>query len=119
MTGNTQTNEIEDLRFLYDLSIYNCRKYGPFKALIYEDAEELREYTNVVIAKDRYRQRRSSYRYDAQLPRSNHLLPGYRACWWCHHSCTPLAERTRGPLHRWELGCKSGDYEPYPPAFVT
>jgi len=44
MTGNTQTNEIEDLRFLYDLSIYNCRKYGPFKSLIYEDAEELREY---------------------------------------------------------------------------
>src|SRR5438309_231632 len=52
MTGNTQTNAIEDLRFLYDLSIYNCRKYGPFKSLIYEDAEELREYTNVEIAKE-------------------------------------------------------------------
>ncbi len=52
MTGNTQTNDIEDLRFLYDLSIYNCRKYGPFKSLIYEDAEELREYTNVEIAKE-------------------------------------------------------------------
>ena len=52
MTGHTQTNDIEDLRFLYDLSIYNCRKYGPFKSLIYEDAEELREYTNVEIAKE-------------------------------------------------------------------
>ncbi len=27
MTGKTQTNDIEDLRFLYDLSIYNCLKY--------------------------------------------------------------------------------------------
>src|SRR2546430_15801720 len=52
MTGHTQTNDIEDLRYLYDLSIYNCRKYGPFKSLIYEDAEELREYTNVEIAKE-------------------------------------------------------------------
>src|SRR5438552_18355285 len=52
MTGNTQTTDIEDLRFLYDLSIYNCQKYGPFKSLIYEDAEELCEYTNVEIAKE-------------------------------------------------------------------
>src|SRR6266581_535962 len=52
MTGHTQTNDIEDLRFLYDLSIYNCRKYGPFKSLIYEDAEEVCEYTNVEIASE-------------------------------------------------------------------
>ena len=52
MIDKAQTHAIEDLRFLYDLSIYNCWKYGPFKSLIYEDAEELREYTNVEIAKE-------------------------------------------------------------------
>src|SRR5438552_1424620 len=52
MIDKSQTNDIEDLRFLYDLSIYNCQKYGPFKSLIYEEAEELREYTNVEIAKE-------------------------------------------------------------------
>src|SRR6266849_6033852 len=44
--------DIEDLRFLYDLSIYNCHTYGTFKSLIYEDAEEVHEYTNVEIAKE-------------------------------------------------------------------
>jgi long-chain acyl-CoA synthetase len=52
MIDKKQTKDIEDLRFLYDLSIYNCQKYGPFKSLIYEDAEELREYTNVEIARE-------------------------------------------------------------------
>ena len=52
MTDKTQTYDIEDLRFLYDLSIYNCQKYGTFKSLIYEDGEEVREYTNVEIAKE-------------------------------------------------------------------
>jgi long-chain acyl-CoA synthetase len=52
MTDKTRTIDIEDLRFLYDLSIYNCQKYGSFKSLIYEDAEEVREYTNVEIAKE-------------------------------------------------------------------
>ena len=52
MTDKTQTDDIEDLRFLYDLSIYNCQRYGTFKSLIYEDGEEVREYTNVEIAKE-------------------------------------------------------------------
>ena len=52
MTGKTQAYDIEDLRFLYDLSIYNCQRYGTFKSLIYEDGEEVREYTNVEIAKE-------------------------------------------------------------------
>ncbi len=52
MTDKAQTNDIENLRFLYDLSIYNCQKYGPFKSLIYEDAEEVCEYTNVEIARE-------------------------------------------------------------------
>src|SRR5437868_11035114 len=52
MTDKAQTNDIENLQFLYDLSIYNCQKYGPFKSLIYEDAEDVHEYTNVEIAKE-------------------------------------------------------------------
>ena len=52
MTDKRQTYEIEDLRFLYDLSIYNCQKYGPFKSLIYEDGQEVCEYTNVEIARE-------------------------------------------------------------------
>ena len=52
MTGKMQRKDIEDLRFLYDLSIYNCQKYGPFKSLIYEDGEEVHEYSNVEIAKE-------------------------------------------------------------------
>ncbi len=52
MTGMTRKMDIGDLRFLYDLSIYNCLKFGPYKALIYEDGEEVREYTNREIAKE-------------------------------------------------------------------
>jgi len=52
MTGKTRKMDIEDLRFLYDLSIYNCLQFGPFKALIYEDQENVREYTNVKIARE-------------------------------------------------------------------
>src|SRR5436190_24256980 len=52
MTGKMQRKDIEDLRFLYDLSIYNCQKNVPFKTLIYEDGEEVREYSNVEIAKE-------------------------------------------------------------------
>ena len=52
MTDKIQAYDIEDLRFLYDLSIYNCQRYGTFKSLIYEDGEEVHEYTNVEIAKE-------------------------------------------------------------------
>src|SRR6266851_10295246 len=52
MTDKTRKMDIEDLRFLYDLSIYNCLQFGPFKALIYEDQENVREYTNVEIARE-------------------------------------------------------------------
>jgi long-chain acyl-CoA synthetase len=48
----TRTIDIGDVRFQYDLSIYNCLIYGPYKALIYEDGEEVREYTNIEIAKE-------------------------------------------------------------------
>ncbi len=52
MTDKAQTHDLEELRFLYDLSIYNCQRYGTFKSLIFEDGEEVREYTNVEIAKE-------------------------------------------------------------------
>ncbi|HLX56634.1 MAG TPA: AMP-binding protein [Ktedonobacteraceae bacterium] len=46
--------ELEDLRFMYDLSIYNCLHFDPYTALIYEDLQqqEVREYTNVEIARE-------------------------------------------------------------------
>ena len=52
MTDMVPKKDIEDMRFLYDLSIYNCQRYGPFKSLIYEDGEEVREYTNIEIARE-------------------------------------------------------------------
>ena len=54
MTESTRAMEIADLRFLYDLSIYNCLHYGEFTALIYEDLQqqEVREYTNIQIARE-------------------------------------------------------------------
>ena len=54
MTESMRAMEIADLRFLYDLSIYNCLHYGEFTALIYEDLQqqEVREYTNIQIARE-------------------------------------------------------------------
>src|SRR5215472_3901686 len=52
MTDTMPKKDIEDLRLLYDLSIYNCQRYGPFKSLIYEDGEDVREYTNIEIARE-------------------------------------------------------------------
>lgn len=33
MTNLARKMDMEDVRFLYDLSIYNCLKYGLYKAL--------------------------------------------------------------------------------------
>jgi long-chain acyl-CoA synthetase len=52
MTDKTRKMDIGDLRLLYDLSIYNCQEFGPYQALIYEDAEEVRKYTNIEIARE-------------------------------------------------------------------
>ena len=54
MTGNKKRMEIEDLRVLYDLSIYNCLHFTPYTALTYEDMQrqETRTYTNVEIARE-------------------------------------------------------------------
>src|SRR5438874_12650513 len=46
--------ELADLRFLYDLSIYNCQHYGTYTSLFYEDTQQdlVREYTNVEIVRE-------------------------------------------------------------------
>ncbi len=43
---------LQDLQFMYDLSIYNCLRFGTYKALIYEEPQHMREYTNVELARE-------------------------------------------------------------------
>lgn len=52
MTDKARKMDIADLRFLYDLSLYNCLKYDPYTALIYEDGQDVRAYSNIEIAKE-------------------------------------------------------------------
>ncbi len=42
----------ENIRLLYDLAIYNCLHFGTYKMLIYEDSQQVREYTNQEIARE-------------------------------------------------------------------
>src|SRR5438552_2299244 len=44
----------EDLRVLYDLSIYNCTRFGPYTEIIFEDLQnqKKREYTNIEVAQE-------------------------------------------------------------------
>lgn len=52
MTGQKQIMYLQDIRVLYDLAIYNCLHFDTYKMLIYEDADEVREYTNVEISRE-------------------------------------------------------------------
>lgn len=54
MTKNKRNMELEDLRVMYDLSIYNCLHFDPYTALVYEDVQrqETRACTNVEIARE-------------------------------------------------------------------
>ena len=52
MTDAKGDMEPQDLRVLYDLAIYNCLHFGPYKMLIYEDREDVREYTNIEISRE-------------------------------------------------------------------
>ncbi len=54
MTRNIRHMELEDLRVMYDLSIYNCLHFDPYIALIYEDVQrqETRQFTNIEIARE-------------------------------------------------------------------
>ena len=54
MIDKTHGMEMGNLRFIYDLSIYNCLHFDEYTALIYEDlqSQQVREYTNVQIARE-------------------------------------------------------------------
>jgi long-chain acyl-CoA synthetase len=52
MTAEQPTMNDLDLHVLSDLSIYNCVRFGPYKALIYEDQQDVREYSNLDIARE-------------------------------------------------------------------
>jgi long-chain acyl-CoA synthetase len=47
-----QSMTIRDIRVLYDFSIYNCKHFGTYTALIYEDQQQTRSYTNVEVARE-------------------------------------------------------------------
>src|SRR5947209_20481773 len=51
MTVEKLTMNDQNLHVLSDLSIYNCVRFGPYKALIYEDQQDVREYTNLDVAR--------------------------------------------------------------------
>ena len=53
MSGN-KTMTFQDLRVLYDLSIYNCVHFGPYTQILYEDLSNkiVREYSNIEVAKE-------------------------------------------------------------------
>jgi len=42
----------QDLKVLYDLSIYNCSHFDPYTQIIYEDQQQTRSYTNVELARE-------------------------------------------------------------------
>src|SRR6266571_762494 len=52
MANEPRTMDDADLHILSDLSIYNCVRFGPYKAVIYEDQQDVREYTNFDIARE-------------------------------------------------------------------
>src|SRR5436309_2040289 len=52
MTAEKSLMSDQDLQTLSDLSIYNCTRFGPYTAIIYEDHQDVREYTNMHIARE-------------------------------------------------------------------
>jgi long-chain acyl-CoA synthetase len=52
MTTDKSTMSDQDLHVLSDLSIYNCVRFGPYTAIIYEDQDDVRKYTNMDIARE-------------------------------------------------------------------
>src|SRR5258708_20028971 len=54
MKGEKHISDLQDIGVLYDLAIYNYLHFGTYKMLIHEDSqqEEVREYTNVEVARE-------------------------------------------------------------------
>src|SRR5437899_2893771 len=49
---DSETITTTDLHVLYDLPIYNCLTRGSYSALLYEDGEITREYSNIEVARE-------------------------------------------------------------------
>ncbi len=47
-----KTMTMQELRVLYDLSIYNCVHFGSYTEVIYEDQQQTREMTNIQVAQE-------------------------------------------------------------------
>jgi len=54
MSEQDSAMEITDLRFVYDLAIYNCKRFASYTALTYEDTRQgqVRIYSNIQIARE-------------------------------------------------------------------
>lgn len=52
MTAETPPMSDADLQGLSDLSLYNCLRFGPYKAVIHEEQGQTREYSNMDIARE-------------------------------------------------------------------
>src|SRR6266699_6687714 len=54
MRGEKRITDLQDIRVLYDLAIYNYLHFSTYKMLIHEDQqqEEVREYINVDVARE-------------------------------------------------------------------
>src|SRR6266704_3443278 len=52
MTAEKSLMSDQDLQTLSDLSIYNCTRFGLYTAIIYEDHQDVRKYTNMHIARE-------------------------------------------------------------------
>jgi long-chain acyl-CoA synthetase len=48
--GSTMSDQ--DLLLLSDLCVYNCVRFGPYSAVIYEDQDDVRQYSNMDIARE-------------------------------------------------------------------
>lgn len=52
MTAEKFLMSDENLHTLSDLSIYNCSRFGSYTAIIYENQQDVRKYTNMDIARE-------------------------------------------------------------------
>src|SRR5579863_7200006 len=52
MTNETRPTDDQDLHVLSDLSIYSCQRFGSYPMVIYEDQQDVRQYSNVDITRE-------------------------------------------------------------------
>lgn len=49
---DANSTAVQDPQVFYDLATYNYKKFGEYTQVIYEDQQQVREYTNVEIARE-------------------------------------------------------------------